>query len=111
MVQAGRDAETGEFRAPAAQPRGKQAQGLVLLTGDAARRADRLLGRGIGQQPLELAGDAAGAQVGQAEAEQVAGVLRQAELKPGVAAQSGMPGPGIPGPRLLLAQLPVSRHM
>jgi hypothetical protein len=104
VVDAGGDAQVVEFRAPLAQPRYQRPQGLMLAASDAAGRIGRPGDGGVAEQPLKLAGDAARAQVGQAEGEQAGGLPRQVGLQPRVAAQHRLPSAGVRRRRLLLAQ-------
>ena len=91
MVEAGRYAKVVELRAQRAQLRPQAAQALVLTARDSVGCADHRLDVRAANQLLELARDAAGAQVGQAEGEQVGGVRCQISLQPGVAAQDREP--------------------
>ncbi len=104
VVEAGRDAKVGEFRAPLAQPRRQREQGLMLCAGDALGGTDHSFRGRIGEQPLEPAGGAARTQVGEPEGEQVAGVPRQAELQPAVRGQHDVPRGDVSGSRVTLAQ-------
>jgi hypothetical protein len=104
VVDAGGDAQLVEFRAPLPQPRRQRPQGLMLSARDAAGRVDRPGDGGIAEQPLELAGNAARTQVGQAEGEQAGRVPRQVGLQLRVPAQHRWPSAGVRCRRLLLAQ-------
>ena len=97
VVEAGRDREACEFRAPVTQPRRQCAQRLVPGGRYPVGRADRPFRGRVGEHLVELPGNAVRAEVGQAEAKQFRRVRCQAELQPGVAAQHGLPGAQVVG--------------